>query len=123
MKTLVRAGIVTVAATVGLGTAGFAVASASTADTQEPVVVKREDTSSSWTQSTDVDDDLRDDLDDVDGVDSPTGSTVNTVNTTATKNTAPTKNTPTKNTPTGNTVKTVPSMPTKNTAPTSATGD
>ena len=94
MKTLVRAGIVTVAATVGLGTAGFAVASA--ADTQEPVVVKREDTSSSWTQSTDVDDDLddlddlREDLDDVEGVDSPTSNTVNTVNTTATKNTAPT---------------------------------
>ena len=116
MNTFIRAGIVTVAATVGLGTAGFAVATASTSsDTREPVVVKREDTSTSWTQTTDLDDDLRDDVDD----DSPT---VDTVPTTATKNTTVTKNTaPTQDSPTQNTVKTVNSAPTKNTAPTAPT--
>ena len=107
---------VTVAATVGLGTAGFAVATASTSsDTPEPVVVKREDTSTSWTQSTDLDDDVRDDVDD----DSPTVDTAGTVatrNTTVTKNTAPTQDQPTQNT-----VKTVKTAPTKNTAPTANT--
>jgi hypothetical protein len=111
MKTSVRAGIVTVAATVALGTAGFAVASA---DSQEPVV-KREDTASSWTQSTNVDDDddLRDDSVGDTAGDSPT-NTANTVNTAPTKNTALTKNTA----PTKNTVKTVNSVPTKNSTPT-----
>lgn len=48
MKTSVRAGIV-------------ALAAATTTGAEEPVV-KREDTSTSWTQSTDLDDDdLRDD--------------------------------------------------------------
>ncbi len=119
MNTFIRAGIVTVAATVGLGTAGFAVATASTSsDTREPVVVKREDTSTSWTQTTDLDDDLRDDVDD----DSPTVGTVGTVptkNTTVTKNTAPTQG----DAPTQNTVKTVKTAPTKNTAPTAPTAD
>lgn len=114
MKTSVRAGIVTVAATVALGTAGFAVASAGTTDTKDPVV-KREDTASSWTQSTNVDDDddLRDDTTDDVPNDSPTntGNTAHTVNTAPTTNTAPTKNT----------IKTVNSAPTKNSAPTADT--
>ncbi len=113
MNTYLRAGIVTLAATVGLGTAGLAVANAGT-EPQEPLV-KREDTSSSWTQSTNLDDDdLRDDLDD-----SPTINTVNTAPTAPTANTAPTA--PTVDTATNNTVKTVPSTPTRNTAPTSGT--
>ncbi|MBD8605935.1 hypothetical protein IFT73_03640 [Aeromicrobium sp. CFBP 8757] len=115
MNTFIRTGIVTVAATVGLGTAGFAVATASTSsDTPEPVV-KREDTSTSWTQSTDLDDDVRDDVDE----DSPTVDTAGTIatrNTTVTKDTAPTQDQPTQNT-----VKTVKTAPTKNTAPTANT--
>jgi hypothetical protein len=63
MKTSVRAGIVTVAAAVALGTAGLAVASAASS-TDEPVV-KREDTA-------------------------PTKNTANTVNTAPTNNTTPT---------------------------------
>lgn len=104
MNKLVRTGIVSVAATVALGTAGFAVANAATG-TPDPVA-KRDDTSTSWTQSTDADDDLRDD--DADG------NTVNTANTSNTKNTKNTKN----SAPTKNSVKTVNTMPTKNTAPT-----
>lgn len=110
MDKLVRTGIVTLAATVALGAAGFAVAGASTVE-PDPVV-KREDTSTSWVQSTDVDvddDDLRDDDGDVNTV-----NTANTLNTKDTKNTVNTKN----SAPTANTVKTVNSAPTKNSAPT-----
>ena len=107
MNTFVRTGIITVATTVGLGTAGFAVASA--APSQDPVV-KREDTSSSWVQSTHLDDDdLRDDVDD-----SPT------VNTLPTGSTAPTAQT--VSTTTNHTVKTVASTPTRNTVTTGVTG-
>lgn len=108
MDKLVRTGIVTLAGTVALGTAGFFVAGAQADDRSDPVV-KREDTSTSWVQSTNVDDDP----DDGRGADddSPTTHTADTENTAPTKNTAHTVNTaPTKNT--ANTT------PTKNTAPT-----
>lgn len=119
MKTYVRTGIVVLAGSVAFGTAGFAVANASgsTDDrTPQDTVVKREDTATSWVQSTDLDDDPSDD--DL-GVDGPTHHTVNTVNTKNTVNTANTKNT----VDTKNTAKTVNTAPTKNTANTSPTGD
>ncbi|MCW2824211.1 MAG: hypothetical protein JWQ91_1128 [Aeromicrobium sp.] len=102
MNRFVRTGIVTLAGTVALGTAGFFVAGAAQADDHDPVV-KREDTASSWVQSTNLDDDPQDDRGTDD--DSPTTNTKNTKNT---KNTAPTKNT----------VNTVNTTPTRNTAPT-----
>jgi len=113
MHTLVRTGIVAVAGSVAIGTAGFALAGA-TAKDADPVV-KREDTSSSWVQSANVDDDPDDDQ--AGRADSPTHHTVNTANT---ANTANTKNTaPTTNT--HPTVKTVNTAPTRNTAPTANT--
>ena len=117
MHKLVRTGIVTLAGTVVLGTAGVAIAGGAQADDQDKIV-KREDTSTSWVQSTNLDDDPDDDLAGQD--DSPTTNTANTVNT---ANTSPTTNTHnTKNTaPTNNTVKTVNTAPTKNTAPTANT--
>lgn len=114
MHKLVRTGIVTLAGTVVLGTAGVAIAGGAQAKDGDPVV-KREDTSTSWVQSTNLDDDPDDDQ--AGTADSPTHHTVNTANT---KNTAPTTNTsPTTNT--HNTVKTVNTAPTKNTAPTANT--
>ena len=119
MHKLVRTGIVTLAGTVVLGTAGVAIAGSAQAKDGDPVV-KREDTSSSWVQSTNLDDDPDDDQAKAGQDDSPTNHTVNTKNTANTANTAPTANT--KNTaPTGNTVKTVNTAPTKNTAPTTNT--
>ena len=114
MHKLVRTGIVTLAGTVVLGTAGVAIAGSAQASDHDKVI-KREDTSSSWVQSTNLDDDPDDDR-----ADSPTTHTANTVNT---ANTSPTTNTHnTKNTtPTQNTVKTVNTAPTKNTAPTNNT--
>ncbi|MET0953775.1 MAG: hypothetical protein ABWX57_10825 [Aeromicrobium sp.] len=106
MNRFVRTGIVTLAGTVALGTAGFFVAGAAQADDHDPVV-KREDTASSWVQSTNLDDDPQDDRGTDD--DSPTTHTKNTKNTRNTKNTAPTKNT----------VNTVNTTPSRNTAPTS----
>ena len=114
MHKLVRTGIVTLAGTVVLGTAGVAIAGSAQADDQDKVV-KREDTSSSWVQSTNLDDDPDDDQAGKD--DSPTNHTVNTKNTANTVNTHQTKNTA----PTNNTVKTVNTAPTKNTAPTADT--
>ncbi|MCW2790125.1 MAG: hypothetical protein JWP56_2428 [Aeromicrobium sp.] len=105
MNRFVRTGIVTLAGTVALGTAGFFVAGAAQADDHDPVV-KREDTASSWVQSTNLDDDPQDDRGTDD--DSPTTNTKNTKNTRNTRNTAPTKNT----------VNTVNTTPTRNTAPT-----
>jgi hypothetical protein len=110
MHTLVRTGIVAVAGSVAIGTAGFALAGA-TAKDADPVV-KREDTSSSWVQSANVDDDPDDDQ--AGRADSPTHHTVNTANTKNTKNTSPTTNT-------HHTVKTVNTAPTRNTAPTANT--
>ena len=126
MHKLVRTGIVTLAGTVVLGTAGVAIAGGAQAKDGDKVV-KREDTSSSWVQSTNLDDDPDDDLAGQD--DSPTHHTVNTAPTTNTANTVNTANTSpmtnthnTKNTaPTNNTVKTVNTAPTKNTAPTANT--
>lgn len=110
MDKFVRAGIVTLAGTVALGTAGFAVANASAGSQDKDPAAKREDTSTSWVQSTDLDDDPHDDLGD-DGArnasqlasadDSPTHHTVNTTATGPTNNTVNTKDT--KNTNTANT--------------------
>ena len=114
MHKLVRTGIVTLAGTVVLGTAGVAIAGTDQASDHDKVV-KREDTSTSWVQSTNLDDDPDDDQ--AGKADGPTTHTANTVNT---ANTSPTTNT--KNTaPTNNTVKTVNTAPTKNTAPTANT--
>jgi len=123
MHKLVRTGIVTLAGTVVLGTAGVAIAGGAQAKDGDKVV-KREDTSTSWVQSTNLDDDPDDDQ--AGKADSPTHHTVNTTPTTNTHNTANTANTsPTTNTantaPTKNTVKTVNTAPTKNTAPTANT--
>ena len=117
MHKLVRTGIVTLAGTVVLGTAGVAIAGSAQASDHDKVI-KREDTSSSWVQSTNLDDDPDDGQ-----ADSPTTHTANTANTVNTTNTSPTTNTHnTKNTtPTQNTVKTVNTAPTKNTAPTNNT--
>ena len=91
MHKLVRTGIVTLAGTVVLGTAGVAIAGGAQAKDGDPVV-KREDTSSSWVQSTNLDDDP----DDKAGQDdSPTTNTANTVNTANTSPTTNTKNTAT----------------------------
>lgn len=133
MDKFVRTGIVTLAATVALGTAGFAVASANADSPDTKPVVKREDTSSSWVQSANVDDDPNDDpQDDASGrADSPTHHSTNTTltdntrhskvtkNTTLTKDSAPTNNTVqskvTKDSaPTKNTHQTVNSTPTDN---------
>ena len=108
MHKLVRTGIVTLAGTVVLGTAGVAIAGGAQAKDGDKVV-KREDTSTSWVQSTNLDDDPDDDQ-----ADSPTTHTANTANTVNTTNTSPTTNT-------HNTVKTVNTAPTKNTAPTNNT--
>ncbi|MEV7396813.1 hypothetical protein [Aeromicrobium sp. NPDC092404] len=117
MHKLVRTGIVTLAGTVVLGTAGVAIAGTAQADDRD-TVAKREDTSTTWVQSTNLDDDPEDDDQAKAGqADSPTNHTVNTKNTAPTKNTANTKNTA----PTKNTAKTVNTAPTKNTAPTTST--
>ena len=60
MHKLVRTGIVTLAGTVVLGTAGVAIAGTAQAADHD-TVVKREDTSTSWVQSTNLDDDPDDD--------------------------------------------------------------
>ncbi len=114
MKTSVRTGIVAVAGAVALGTIGFG--ASAIADGDDAATLKRDDTTTGWVQSTDLDDDP--DGDDVQrgGADSQT-LTNNTRNTVQTVKTAPTKNTaPTVNTaPTNNTVNTA---PTTNTGPT-----
>ena len=53
MHKLVRTGIVTLAGTVVLGTAGVAIAGSAQASDYDKVI-KREDTSSSWVQSTNL---------------------------------------------------------------------
>lgn len=99
MHAYVRTGIVALAGTVAFGTAGFAVANAGSetgvTTAVKDTVVKREDTSSAWVQSTNLDDDPDDRSDRADDADSPTshtGKTKHTKNTKNTKNTKDTKN-------------------------------
>lgn len=116
MDKFVRTAVVALAGTVALGTAGIAVANAQTAD--DDPVIKREDTSSSWVQSTtDPDDDVDPGLGQDD---SPTQHSVNTVNTKNTVNTVNTKNT-VNTTDTKNSVNTKNTAPTGNTAPSANT--
>ncbi|WP_332641671.1 hypothetical protein [Aeromicrobium sp.] len=75
MDKFVRTGIVTLAGTVALGTAGLAIASAN--DNDAPV--KREDTSVPWMQDTDDNDDLTPDDDTATGASTPSRASVRSV--------------------------------------------
>ena len=92
MNLSIRTGIVAVAGTLALGTAGFAVSAASADDDRDPAL-KREDTATSWTvpAADDTDDDR--DRDGVTNGTQQTRGTAQTVKTAPTKNTAPTGNT------------------------------